>query len=76
MNNWSFSWRKLVEWDEEVKIYSYKGYAILPLSVICQFIYKMNTIGMKLNALTGLLSWKVKMNKIKKNLILMKFGIC
>ena len=32
MNNWSSSWRKLVEWDEEIKMYSYKGYLILPLS--------------------------------------------
>lgn len=55
MNNWASGWRKLIEWDEDIK---------------------MNTIGMKLNALTGLLSWKVKMSKIKKNLILMQFGIC
>ena len=34
MNNWSSSWRKLVEWDEEAKIYSYKGYMILPLSYL------------------------------------------
>lgn len=34
MNNWSSGWRKLVEWDEEAKIYSYKGYAILPLSYL------------------------------------------
>lgn len=34
MNNWSSSWRKLVEWDEEIKMYSYKGYMILPLSYL------------------------------------------
>lgn len=34
MNNWSSSWRKLVEWDEKVKMYSYKGYMILPLSYL------------------------------------------
>lgn len=34
MNNWSSSWRKLVEWDEEGKMYSYKGYVILPLSYL------------------------------------------
>lgn len=34
MNNWSSGWRKLVEWDEEVKMYSYKGYMILPLSYL------------------------------------------
>lgn len=34
MNNWSSSWRKLVEWDEDVKMYSYKGYMILPLSYL------------------------------------------
>lgn len=34
MNNWSSGWRKLVEWDEEAKIYSYKGYVILPLSYL------------------------------------------
>ena len=34
MNNWSSSWRKLVEWDEKVKMYSYKGYMIIPLSYL------------------------------------------
>lgn len=34
MNNWASSWRKLVEWDEKVKMYSYKGYMILPLSYL------------------------------------------
>lgn len=34
MNNWSSSWRKLVEWDEDVKMYSYKDYMILPLSYL------------------------------------------
>lgn len=34
MNNWSSGWRKLVHWDEEVKMYSYKGYMILPLSYL------------------------------------------
>lgn len=34
MNNWSSGWRKFVEWDEEVKMYSYKGYMILPLSYL------------------------------------------
>lgn len=34
MNNWSSSWRKLVKWDEDVKVYSYKGYMILPLSYL------------------------------------------
>ena len=34
MNNWSSSWRKLVEWDEDIKMYSYKGYMILPLSYL------------------------------------------
>lgn len=34
MNNWASSWRKLVEWDEECKMYLYKGYMILPLSYL------------------------------------------
>lgn len=34
MNNWSSGWRKSVEWDEESKMYSYKGYMILPLSYL------------------------------------------
>ena len=34
MNNWSSGWRKLVKWDEEAKMYLYKGYMILPLSYL------------------------------------------
>lgn len=34
MNNWSSGWRKLVEWDEEGKMYSYKGCMIFPLSYL------------------------------------------
>lgn len=34
MNNWSSSWRRLVEWDEEIKMYLYKGYLIFPLSYL------------------------------------------
>ena len=32
MDNWSRSWRKLVEWDKENKVYMYKGFCIIPLS--------------------------------------------
>lgn len=32
MDNWSRSWRKLVEWDNKNKIYMYKGFRIIPLS--------------------------------------------
>ena len=32
MDNWSRSWRKLVEWDKENKVYTYKGFRIIPLS--------------------------------------------
>ena len=32
MDNWSRSWRKLVEWDKENKVYIYKGFRIIPLS--------------------------------------------
>ena len=32
MDNWSRSWRKLVEWDKENKDYMYKGFRIIPLS--------------------------------------------
>ena len=32
MDNWSRSWRKLVEWDKENKVYMYKGFRIIPLS--------------------------------------------
>ena len=32
MNNWSRGWRKLVEWDNENKVYMYKGFRIIPLS--------------------------------------------
>lgn len=32
MDNWSGSWRKLVTWDNENKVYIYKGHKIYPLS--------------------------------------------
>ena len=32
MDNWSRGWRKLVEWDNENKVYMYKGFRIIPLS--------------------------------------------
>ena len=32
MDNWSRSWRKLVEWDNVNKVYMYKGFRIIPLS--------------------------------------------
>lgn len=32
MDNWSRGWRKLVEWDNGNKVYTYKGHKIYPLS--------------------------------------------
>ena len=32
MDNWNRDWRKLVEWDKENKVYTYKGFQIIPLS--------------------------------------------
>lgn len=32
MDNWSRGWRKLVEWDNNNKVYIYKGNKIYPLS--------------------------------------------
>ena len=32
MDNWSNSWRKLVEWDKEKKVYMYRGHKIVSLS--------------------------------------------
>lgn len=32
MGNWSGGWRKLVEWDNNSKVYIYKGHKIYPLS--------------------------------------------
>lgn len=32
MDIWSRGWRKLVEWDNENKVYKYKGYNIYPLT--------------------------------------------
>ena len=31
-DNWSRNWRKLVEWDNENKVYIYKWHKIYPLS--------------------------------------------
>lgn len=31
-DNWSRGWRKLVEWDNNEKVYKYKGHTIFPLS--------------------------------------------
>lgn len=32
MDNWNRGWRKLVEWDNDNKVYTYKGHKIYPLS--------------------------------------------
>ena len=32
-SNWSCGWRKLVEWEKERKLYTYRGFDIYPLSL-------------------------------------------
>lgn len=32
MDHWSRRWRNLVEWDDDNKVYLYKGHKIYPLS--------------------------------------------